>query len=107
MPDPPNRSKSNYVMQHRLVMEKKLGRYLKRGEIIHHISGDKAANSIENLVYFETMGQHRTFHLNLCGYVFEFIEQYLPHLKQEYRQFMQEKSNLVRETENHVTLNKT
>jgi uncharacterized protein (DUF1330 family) len=107
VPDHPYRSKKNYVMQHRLVMEKKLGRYLKRGETVHHINGDRTANNTENLVYFETMGQHRTFHLNLSRYVFEFIDEYLPHLKEEYRRFMQDKSNLVKETENDVISNTT
>lgn len=37
------------VYEHTLVMEKFLGRHLLPGEIIHHIDGNKANNSIENL----------------------------------------------------------
>ena len=55
-------AKNGYVAEHRLVMEKHLGRFLKPTEVVHHIDEDKTNNSLSNLKYFKSNGAHRNYH---------------------------------------------
>jgi len=51
-----------YVLQHRLVMEKYIKRFLLPNEIVHHINENRGDNRIENLQLLQNLGEHNTIH---------------------------------------------
>jgi len=53
--------KGGKSLQHRNVMEKHLGRKLRKDEIVHHVNGDKLDNQIENLQVL-TQKEHLKVH---------------------------------------------
>ena len=55
---PARRKHGPYVPEHRLVMERHIGRYLLPGEVVHHRNKVKSDNRIENLELFENNGAH-------------------------------------------------
>lgn len=53
--------KGKWKKQHRLVMERKLGRRLRNKEVVHHINKNRADNRIENLQLMSP-SSHATLH---------------------------------------------
>lgn len=62
-PHHPMCSDGKYVRQHRLVIEKILGYYLKKENQVHHI-GKKNDNRPHKLICFSSNSAHRRFHFN-------------------------------------------
>lgn len=62
----PNRTKNNYVLVHRVLMENHLGRLLNANEVVHHINGNKKDNRIENLELL-TASSHTRLHKSEIG----------------------------------------
>jgi len=60
-PDHPKADVNNCVYEHRLIAEKALGRFLKKNEVVHHISKDHADNRNSNLLIC-TYGYHLNLH---------------------------------------------
>ncbi|MGO4997812.1 HNH endonuclease [Oribacterium sp. Sow4_G1_1] len=56
---------------HRVVAEQKLGRPLKKGEVVHHRDGNKYNNSPENLEVFPSQADHARYHNNLRWFISE------------------------------------
>ena len=50
-----------YVMEHRLVMARTLGRLLSRTEVVHHIDHNTLNNAPANLMLFSSNGEHKRF----------------------------------------------
>lgn len=59
----------DWRLQHVLVAEKALGRPFKRGEIVHHVDGDKSNNVNSNLLICDA-GYHRSLH-NRMAYLYQ------------------------------------
>ena len=82
------------ILEHREIMEKKLGRQLKKGEVVHHIDENKQNNNNDNLK-LETNSQHSKHHnykggpkyiTLICSYCkksFERLERYEKHNRKQ------------------------
>lgn len=70
--------KGSYILEHRLVMEKHLGRYLREDEVVHHVNHITTDNRLENLELMDYIEHNRNHHIGkrekLRGrYIYTFI----------------------------------
>ena len=61
-PTHPFKNKNNRVREHRLIVEKQLGRYLTKKETVHHIDNNPLNNKVNNLMIFSSNAAHKRFH---------------------------------------------
>lgn len=59
---PKARDKDTHVLEHILIAEKALGRYLPDGVVVHHHDEDKQNNANNNLVICEDDDYHKLLH---------------------------------------------
>ena len=55
-----------YMLEYRMIVEQKLGRQLRDGEIVHHINGDRHDNRPENLQVMDR-AEHAREHFIGCS----------------------------------------
>lgn len=69
----PRADRCGNVYEHIIVIEKAIGRFIEASEAIHHLDGNKANNSIGNLILFKTHVMHHAYEHRLkifaaCGH---------------------------------------
>lgn len=57
MPDHPN-ARGGYMLEHRVVMERMIGRLLRPEEVVHHKNAIRSDNRPENLQLYSSNGEH-------------------------------------------------
>lgn len=79
-PDHPDAQVGGWILEHRLVAERMIGRRLLRTEVVHHKDHDTQNNSESNLEVLPCIGEHTKLHklrkratltCLVCGSTFE------------------------------------
>lgn len=63
-------TKTKYILEHRLVMEKLLGRYLNHDEDVNHLNGKKDDNRPENLRLVRHHAHYEEHRCPKCDFLF-------------------------------------
>jgi HNH endonuclease len=63
-PDHPYADGNGYVLEHRYVMEQKIGRILRPEQVVDHIDRNRSNNHPDNLALHETRAQHVKDHFS-------------------------------------------
>ena len=61
-PSHPNANMDGYVLRSHIVVEKHIGRYLAKKEVVHHINKIKDDDRLDNLQLFNSHSEHMKFH---------------------------------------------
>lgn len=86
-PNHPYARKSGYILYHRLVMEKKLRRYVKSEELVHHINGNITDNKPENLLLTNRKA-HMSGHDNLGNNAKRILDRFTKFDKQKIKELL-------------------
>ena len=62
------------ILEHKYVMEQHIGRLLTKGEVVHHLDGNKENNVIENLVLCANASMHTKLHMAEQRFVEQLIK---------------------------------
>ena len=80
LPNHPIANKGGTVYEHRLVMSEHLGRWLVKGESVHHKNGNRVDNRIDNLELWSKAQPAGQRVEDKVKYAIEILEQYAPDL---------------------------
>lgn len=63
VPEHPHASPSGCVAEHILIVERAIGKYLRRSADVHHVDGNSRNNANTNLVACDSRGYHKLLHV--------------------------------------------
>jgi hypothetical protein len=74
------------IREHTMVMEKHLNRSLVKGEVVHHIDGDKANNDLNNLQVM-TVKEHNNCHAKNDALIMKLFKEGIINYSRENKQY--------------------